>query len=199
MMTLAAVLFVVLAVRFAGTSTAGRVDVHVDAVVDPVANEHRLLIERVVTLGSTRWVVAFAVLLSVACLLLGRRRLAVLAVLGPGLTGACTSLLKPILGRTIDGGLAFPSGHTGGATALGLVAALLVISLVRPSRAGAMAIVAAASLIAGGGVGAAMVAANAHYPTDTIGGFCMAVVVVCGTALALDRIAERRPPSSETA
>ena len=69
-----------------------------------------------------------------------------LAVVGPGLTGVCTTLLKPALGRTIEGGFAFPSGHTGGATSLGLVAALLVISLLRPGRGGALAILAAGAV-----------------------------------------------------
>lgn len=195
---LAAVAFTVLAVRYAGTSSAGRVDTGVDAAVDPVADDHRLLIERVVALGSPSWVVASAVVLAAVCLLLGRRRLAVLALVGPGVTGACTSLLKPLLGRTIDGSLAFPSGHTAGATAFGLVVGLLAISLVRPGRIGALAILIAGGVVAGGGVGLAMIAANAHYPTDTIGGFCMAVVLVCGTALVVDRVAVRRSPSRDS-
>jgi undecaprenyl-diphosphatase len=139
-------------------------------------------------------VAALAGALAVVCLLLGRRRLAVVAVAGPGLTGITTTLFKPLLGRTIDGGLAFPSGHTGGATALGLVAALLLISLLRPGRGGALAILAAGGLVVGGGVGAAMVASNVHYPTDTLGGFCTAVVMVFGCALLLDRMPSRRTP-----
>jgi undecaprenyl-diphosphatase len=119
----------------------------------------------------------------------------VLAIVGPGLTGMCTTFLKPVLGRTIGEGFAFPSGHTGGATSLGLVAALLIISLIRPSRGRALLILAASSLVSGGSVGAAMVALNAHYPTDTIGGFCTAIVVVCGGALLLDRLAALRAPA----
>jgi membrane-associated phospholipid phosphatase len=104
-------------------------------------------------------------------------------------------LLKPALGRTIDGGFAFPSGHTGGGTSLGLVAALLAISLLRPGRVGALVILAVGAVGIGGSVGAAMVALNAHYPTDTVGGFCTAVVVVCGAALLLDRLATALAPS----
>jgi membrane-associated phospholipid phosphatase len=77
---------------------------------------------------------------------------------------------------------------------LGLVVALLLISLLRPGWRGALAILAAGALVVGGGVGAAMVASNLHYPTDTLGGFCTAVVVVCGCALLLDRLPARRPP-----
>jgi undecaprenyl-diphosphatase len=142
-------------------------------------------------------VVVLAFALSAVCLLLGRRRLAVLAVVGPGLTGVCTTLLKPALGRTIEGGFAFPSGHTGGATSLGLVLALVVISLLRPGRGGGLAILAAGGLVVGGGVGAAMIASNSHYPTDTLGGFCTAVAVVCSAALVLDRMAEHRMASGD--
>ena len=188
----AAVVFTVLAVRFAGTSSAGAVDTRLDAVIDPLGTAHLWLVYRGVQLGSPASVVVLAFALSATCVLLGRRRLAVLAVLGPGLTGVCTTLLKPALGRTIEGGFAFPSGHTGGATSLGLVAALLAISLVRPRTGGALVMLAAAAVVVGGGVGAAMVAANLHYPTDIVGGFCTAVVVVCGGALALDRLAARR-------
>jgi undecaprenyl-diphosphatase len=39
-----------------------------------------------------------------------------------------------------------------------------------------------------------MIADNAHYPTDTVAGFCAAVVVVFFSALVLDAIAARRGP-----
>ena len=190
LVVVAVVVFTVLALRYAGTSTAGAVDTRVDAVVDPLGAAHHWLVRHAVALGSPPSVVVLAFALSAVCLLLGRRRLAVLAVVGPGLTGVCTTLLKPALGRTIDGGFAFPSGHTGGATSLGLVLALLVISLLRPGpRRRAWRSWPRARLVVGGGVGAAMIASNAHYPTDTLGGFCTAVVVVCGAALVLDRVA----------
>lgn len=192
----AAVVFALLAFHYAGTSSAGRVDMRVTAAVDPLA-AHRWIVGHVRALGSPFWVAAMAVALSAVCLLLGRRRLAVLAIVGPGLTGVCTTLLKPALGRTLDGGFAFPSGHTGGATSLALAAAFLLISLIRPGRAGALAILLASAVIIGGGVGAAMVVSDSHYPTDTIGGFCTAVVVVCGVALVLDRVVatRRRSPA----
>ena len=125
----AATTFAVLAARYAGTSEAGGVDTRVDAVVDPLGTAHRWLVRHVMALGSPSSVVVLAFAASAVCLVLGRRRLAVLAVVGPGVTGVCTTLLKPALGRTIGGGFAFPSGHTGGATSLGLVAALLAISV----------------------------------------------------------------------
>jgi membrane-associated phospholipid phosphatase len=196
---LAAVVFLALTARYAGTSTAGLIDVHVDHVVDPLGSAHTWLVRHAMLLGSPPSVVMLAFGMAALCLVLRRPWLAVLAIAGPGLTGVATTLLKPAIGRTIGDNFAFPSGHTGGATSLGLVAALLAISLIRPSRAWSLAILAAGALLVGGGVGAAMVAANAHYPTDTIGGFCTAVVVVLVEALLLDRLAglRRRPETTE--
>ena len=188
----AALVFVVLAVRYAGTSAAGRLDVRVDNVVDPLASTHHWFVGQIMRLGSPLFVVVLAIITAGLCLLLRRRWLAVLAIVGPGITGVATTLLKPALGRTLDAAFAFPSGHTAGATALGLVLAFLAVSLVQPRRAGGLAMLAAGALTAGGAVGTAMIADNAHYPTDTVAGFCVAVVIVLVSALVLDRIAARR-------
>ncbi|MEU6697903.1 phosphatase PAP2 family protein [Pseudonocardia sp. NPDC046786] len=137
-------------------------------------------------------VVAAASLAGLA-LLLRRPRVAVLAVVGPGLTGVATTALKPLLGRTIDGdGFAFPSGHTGGAVSIGLVLAVLLIGAVPVVRpVAALSVLAATVLLAGGVVGAGMVRIGAHYATDTIGGFCAALTLGLGAAMAIDRIADR--------
>lgn len=192
----AAVVFALLAARYAGTSTPGRIDLHVDRVIDPLGAAHRWLVADTAVFGSPPVVVLLAVLLSVLCLLLRRGRLAVLAIAGPGVTGVATTVLKPVLGRTIGAGYAFPSGHTGGATALGLVAALLLVGLVRPGRVGGLTMLAVGASVAGGCVGAAMVAADAHYPTDVVGGYCTAVLVVLGLALLLDRISPTGPSAA---
>lgn len=191
---LAVVVFVGLAVRYAGTTGAGSLDARVAALIDPIG-AHQRLTQISATLGSPLAVVTLALALAALCYALGRRRLALLALVGPGVTGVLTTVLKPALGRTLGDGFAYPSGHTGGATALGLVAALLVISYVRPGRTAAIAILAAGGVLCGGVVGAAVVAVNAHYPTDVVGGFCTAVAVVCTAAIALDRMGGRRAQS----
>jgi len=191
---LAAVVFTVLAVRYAGTTGAGPVDARLDAMIDPIGIAHHRLTHFTAALGSPLSVITLALGLAALCYRLDRRRLAVLAVVGPGITGVLTTVLKPVLGRTIGDGFAYPSGHTGGATALGLVAALLLISFLRPGRAAGFAIVVAIAAVCGGVVGSAMVAVNAHYPTDVVGGFCTAVVVVCLGALVVDRVAARWAP-----
>lgn len=187
------VVFALLGFRYAGDTDAGRVDTHTENAVDAVTGSHWRFFGRVIEFGAPPFVVLAAGLLAGLCLLLGRRRLAVLAIAGPGLTGLATTLGKPLFGRTIGdvGGFAYPSGHTGGATSIALVSALLLLSFLPAGRAAALVLVGAAALLAGGAVGAGMVTIGAHYPTDTVGGFCVALAVGLGSALAIDRIADR--------
>lgn len=127
------------------------------------------------------------------CLVLRRRRLAVLSVAGPGLTVAATTVLKPVVGRTIHGShFAFPSGHTALATALALVLALLAVNLLRSGRLPGVLLVLVAASAAGTAMAWAQVTLGAHYPTDTLGGLCTALAVVPATAWLIDRIADRR-------
>ena len=189
---LAALGFVVLAARYAGGSKAGWFDGHIEHVVDALTPDPSRLSEMVI-LGNPLPVVAAAGILGGVSLMLGRRRLAALAVIGPGLTGVVTETFKPLIGRTIEGGgLIYPSGHTGAATALGLVAALLLVNLLRPGPRAGATLLAAGALLSGGGMAVAVIVGGFHYPTDTAGGFCTAVAVVLGTALLLDRWADGR-------
>jgi membrane-associated phospholipid phosphatase len=194
---LAVVVFAVLAVRYAGTSGPGSFDAHIQALLVPIGFAHYRITHFTADLGSPVAVITFALVLAALCYRLDRRRLAVLAIVGPGITGVLTTGLKPVLARTIGDGFAYPSGHTGGATSLGLVAAILIVGHIATGRSARLALVAASGVLCGGVVGAAMVGLGAHYPTDVVGGFCTAVAVVCGAALVLDRIAERRSPSGE--
>lgn len=196
---LAVVVFTVLAARYAGQSDAGRVDWRAENLVDSLGGAHNWVLGRLATFGSPPFVVVAAVVLAVVCLVLGRRRLAVLAIVGPGLTGLATTFLKPAIGRTMDNaGFAFPSGHTGGATSIALVLALLLVGVLRPGRRLSMALVAVVTSVAGATIGAAMVVIGAHYPTDTIGGFCAAVAIVLGCALLLERLADIRAARRRT-
>jgi len=52
-------------------------------------------------------------------------------------------------------------------------------------------LVLAAALAAGAAMGWAQVALSAHYPTDVLGGWCTALVVVPATAWLVDRMADR--------
>jgi membrane-associated phospholipid phosphatase len=188
----ALLVFGVLAERYAGGASARWLDHRVQQLVG-ASGPARAISDLVIVFGSAVSVVVLAVLLAVLALALGHRRLAVLTIVGPGLTGLATVLLKPLIGRTFNGEFAFPSGHAAGATALGIVAALLLIGVLRTAlRTSATLLVVGAGL-SGGTMAFALIASRDHYPTDTIGGFCIAVTVVLASALIIEWWAEHAP------
>ncbi|MCA1683398.1 MAG: hypothetical protein LC685_05375 [Actinobacteria bacterium] len=188
---LAALGFLVFAARYADSAKAGRLDTHIENMVNAFALDKYPVLS-VVSLGNPLPVATAALALSGLSLMLGRRRLAVLAILGPSLTGVATTVFKPLIGRTLYGYFIYPSGHEGAATALGLVSALLLVNVLRTGPWLSASLLAAGAVVTGGGMAVALVAVGFHYPTDTVGGFCTAVAVVLGTALVLERLADGR-------
>jgi membrane-associated phospholipid phosphatase len=187
---LAGLVFGVFAERYEGESSARWLDNRVQSLVGD-DGQGRSISDAVVAFGNGLSVVLLALLLGALALVLRRPRLAVLAVIGPGLTGLATTFLKPLIGRTFEDSFAYPSGHTGGATALGVVAALLLISVLRTASGTSATLVAAGALLSGGTMALALIADRVHYPTDTVGGFCVAVAVVLASALAIELWGER--------
>jgi undecaprenyl-diphosphatase len=190
MVALAVGIFVALAVRYSEGSSPGRFDARVTSILDAEDTRSRGL-EHLVTLGAPL-IVGAMLTLAILALVLRRRRLALLAIVGPVLTGLVTTIAKPLDGRVIDGdSLSFPSGHTAGASALGLVAALLVANLLNLGAPAGIVILLVGAAVPGAAMGVALIVNGWHYPTDTIGGFCVAVSTVLGSALVIERIAER--------
>lgn len=183
----AALVGAALGVVYSGASTAGTVDQWAfDAL--PRARTLASLIDFV---GEPLGMAVSVTLLAALCLLLGRRRLALLAGAAPGLSAVVTTVLKPVVGRTIHGDfLAYPSGHTAVATALGLVLALLAVDLFQLGRHASLLLVVTGAATAGVAMAWSQVTLGAHYPTDTLGGFCAALAVVPATAWLVDRIAD---------
>jgi undecaprenyl-diphosphatase len=129
------------------------------------------------------------VVLAGLCLALRRPRLGLLAVVGPVLTGVAVTVLKPMFGRTEDGGEpVYPSGHMAAATALALIAGLLIVSVVGLRPWLEATVVAATTTLVGAGMAFAMTVTGYHYLTDAIGGFCLGVAVVLACASAVGRL-----------
>ncbi|GAA4539913.1 phosphatase PAP2 family protein [Amycolatopsis samaneae] len=180
----------VLAVVFAGETSAGGVDAAILPVVDGVEPPLRY-VALVFDFGGEPWGAPLLVAVVVAvCLWRRRSRLAVAAVAGVIVTVGVTSVLKPVAGRMIhEHYLSFPSGHTAFATALAVVIALLFAE--RLGRTAAVALLLGFALFAGLLMGWAQVALGAHYPTDALGGFFVALTVMLTVAWAVDRVADQ--------
>lgn len=189
---LAALVLVTLGVVLAGSATATAPDRWLQAVVVgwwPDPGEGAYFIDY---LGDPESVAKAALLLAAVCVAFGRRRLAVVALLSPVVTGLVTTLGKLVVLRTIHGpdNLSYPSGHAGAIATLAAVLLLLVVDLLRAGRGVGLVVF----LVGTVGITAVMavdqVAIDAHYPSDTLGGLCAAVAVVAGVALLVDRGAE---------
>ena len=189
----AALVFAVLGVVHHGASEPGASDRAITSAlrsVWPQPGTLAYLVDGLVTLVP---ILITAALLAAACLLARQRRLVALALLGPCCVAGATTVLKPLVGRTINGdNLSFPSGHTGYATAVGLVVGLLLVGLIRPARtAWAALLLLVPALVTGALMALDQVDLDAHYPSDTLGGFCTAVAVVGVLALVVDPVIDR--------
>ncbi|MFK4598678.1 membrane-associated phospholipid phosphatase [Streptomyces pristinaespiralis] len=189
---LAALVVFGLGVLYAGHDRSGGVEGRIGAAVEDAGAPWRDVALATDFLGEPAGATALVAAVVTGCLLLRRTRAAVLALAGTGLAVAATKLLKPLVGRTIhDGHLSYPSGHTAFLTAVALVVALLATGRPGLGRTAGPALVFAAALVAGAAMGWAQVALGAHYPTDTVGGWCTALAVVPATAWLVDRAADR--------
>lgn len=182
----AAIALMVLGFVFAGTSAAGEFGIPTEH--RPIEPTWVPVVTFVDWTGEPVGATVVLATLVIMFLRMGNLRAAVLAVAGTGATVAVTTGMKPLVGRTINGGfLSFPSGHTATATAFALVATLVVVGR-NPARAWLLAVV---PLLAAVAMAWVQVLLNAHYPTDTLGGFCAALAVVPAAAWVVDKAADR--------
>lgn len=183
----------VIGLRYSGTHGPGRLDRAIDSRIQHRFGDHSALLQRVVNLANPGSAVVICAVLSVLFFVVGRRRLAVLVVVGPALSGVLVDVvLKPLFDRRLAGTLSYPSGHTAAASSIALVVVVAMIGGSRvPWPAAARWLVAVCALAAAGVVAAALIAKGYHYTTDTFGGFLVAVTCVLAAALSIDAVAGR--------
>jgi undecaprenyl-diphosphatase len=135
--------------------------------------------------------------LLIAAAAIWRRRwdLAAVILVAPALASITTEwLLKPLVGRTIAVGWCYPSGHMTGITAASVVLFLVnrnhLTSTLRQSAGVGLAMVVPLAMAV------SLVGLGVHYPTDTIGGGCLALattLLVAALYDALCGVARRSP------
>lgn len=169
---------------------ADSVDARIDGPIIARLGSHPHAAMLVVDLGNQHTVTIICVLLVLACLAFRRPRSALLVAVAVPLASLITEdVLKPLSGRTLGGGLSFPSGHE---TAISSVAVAAIVALTGPARPPLpaalrwtlVAVAAAAAAV----VAPALVAVHFHYFTDTIGGAAVGTGTVLATALGLDAL-----------
>lgn len=175
---LAVVIVAILGLRYRGAPTAGRFDAVVDGWTVAAAVGGGRSVAAAESVVGTAPVVGAAAL--TAAVLLAWRyhalEAAALVLLAPlATTIAVEWLLKPWVGRTIDGDLSFPSGHTSRLTAF-VVALLLAVHSIGAGRR-VVGIVGGVGLVAIVTVAWSMVAAGYHYATDTLAGVLVGGVI----------------------
>lgn len=127
-----------------------------------------------------------------ATVLASRRqwRPAALAALGPGLALVVTEAGKRVVGRTLHGMPALPSGHTTGVASV--VATIAVLWIARARHVGRAAFFSLLAVTVGAAaMGVGMVALRFHYATDIIAGYCVGIAVPLAVAFAIDSVPRR--------
>jgi membrane-associated phospholipid phosphatase len=183
-----------LGVLVAHQSRPGWLDRGIDARLQSALHGHAAALDRVALPGSAGPVVAITAALIIGCLLARRWRGAIfVAIAVPAAEAITEYALKPLVGRTLNGYQAYPSGHTTGVFVLAAVFTVLLLNPPRPRLpVAARVLLVLAALLAACATALAMVGMGAHYFTDTVGGAAVAIAVALATALVLDRLGSPR-------
>jgi uncharacterized protein (DUF427 family) len=173
-----------------GQSHAGWLDAGPDTAIIGALGPHPRIAGDLIDVADPERVVIICAVLAVVALASRRWRGALLVVLAVPLASAITEFaLKPLVDRHYGVGLAFPSGHLTGVTAMAGVTIVLAIGpahLPLPRLARWLLVAAAVAAVAAVVLG--VIALRYHYLTDTIGGAAVGTAVVTGTALTLDAL-----------
>ena len=189
---------ITLATRVSHLGSALAVDQQVDERLIYRFRDLKGLFLTIVQLGSPTGVIILSLTLGLICLAAKNLRTAVFVTCGPPTAGALTEyVLKPLIDRTKEGGLAFPSGHTTGAVAVAIALAVMLLpgGVLAARSALIRGPLLALTLILVSAVPLGLVVLQYHYATDILGGFAVATLTVIAFAFALDglRIRQHRP------
>jgi undecaprenyl-diphosphatase len=172
-------------VLVAGARTADPIDAWLIGVIHHAAGTRGVVARALVAPTTPAFVYGVAGLLTV--LMLARRRWAVtvLVIITPAIAVLFTELVfKPLVDRHIGGQLSYPSGHTVSTFSVGLLGVLVAS---RTRRVLCRVALAAVTVCFGAG----LVAMNYHYPSDVLGGLCVATGFVVPSALVADAVSRR--------
>jgi len=189
-----AVLVVALGLLFAGQRTAGPFDHAVDAPIVAWFTGHHRIARWLVAPGSLDPAIVISAVIVAACLVAGRLNGALLSAAAvPVAEVFSEKLFKPLVDRTLLGGISYPSGHT---TAIVALAAVLTVladgTLRRPRARPARALILAVAYAAVAGVALGLIGLRWHYFTDTVGGAAVGIGTAAALALILDSRFARR-------
>jgi membrane-associated phospholipid phosphatase len=144
-------------------------------------------------LGSAPVVLMLAAVVLGLCVALRSGRGGALTAVAPAVASGITEwALKPLVHRTKDGYLAYPSGHVTGLCAVAFVAVLITSGPARRrlSRRAA-SWTASGVLLLALACAWGLVASGYHYASDVIGGIGVAGASVLAIALVVDAVADR--------
>jgi membrane-associated phospholipid phosphatase len=191
---LAWIVTALMGLHYSDDSRPGRVDRAVDGRIVAELAKNERLVQHLVSVGNPAVITLISLVLVAVLALLRRPRAALLAALSPPLAGALTEwVIKPLVGRTFAGGLAFPSGHTTGIFTVAFVIVVVVSERKPPKLPRALGVVLAVGALGlAVSVAAALVAARYHYATDTVGGAGVALAVVLSVSVAVDAVSDAR-------
>jgi membrane-associated phospholipid phosphatase len=180
----------VLGAWFRHQSAAGRLDTAIDARLQAGLRGHRAVLETVAQFGDPLLVTTMSAMLLLAYLAMRKWRGAVLVAVAVPAAGALTEyVLKPLIGRTTEGYLSYPSGHSTAVFALAAAFAVLLADPDRPRMPAALRVLLLLIVfLAASTVAVAVIGLGFHYFTDTVGGAAVGIAVVLATALILDRL-----------
>lgn len=191
------VIVVVVGVVFAHQTTADAFDHLIDEPIVSWLSPHQTLLGWMVYPGDQVPAVVVSLALAAACLLQRRLNGVILALTAVLIATRIDDwFLKHLFGRTYEGALSYPSGHTSSLVAMVAVYSLLFLlppqqARTRGPRVAGLVVLLALAVITVLGV----IGRRFHYFTDTIGGAAVAIGTVCALALALDWARARLSPA----